>query len=93
MAAFRGAVTAGAHAIETDVHLSSDGIAVISHDPSLKRCFGVDARIAECSWEYLSTLRTVAEPHEPMPRLKDFLEWLAVPELEKIWVVLDIKVS
>jgi glycerophosphoryl diester phosphodiesterase len=31
MAAFRGAVTAGAHAIETDVHLSSDGIAVISH--------------------------------------------------------------
>lgn len=31
MAAFRGAVTAGAHAIETDVHLSSDGVAVISH--------------------------------------------------------------
>ncbi|RGP74429.1 glycerophosphoryl diester phosphodiesterase [Fusarium sporotrichioides] len=93
MAAFRGAVAAGAHAIETDVHLSSDGIAVISHDPSLKRCFGVDARISECSWEYLSTIRTVAEPHEPMPRLKDFLEWLTEPELEKIWVVLDIKAS
>jgi phosphatidylglycerol phospholipase C len=93
MAAFQGAVTAGAHAIETDVHLSSDGIAVISHDPSLKRCFGVDARIAECSWEYLSTLRTVAEPHEPMPRLRDFLEWLTQPELEKIWVVLDIKLN
>ncbi|CEI66809.1 unnamed protein product [Fusarium venenatum] len=93
MAAFRGAVAAGAHAIETDVHLSSDGIAVISHDPSLKRCFGVNARIAECSWEYLSTVRTVSEPHEPMPRLKDFLEWLAEPELEKIWVVLDIKLN
>ncbi|KAJ4021951.1 hypothetical protein NW752_000848 [Fusarium irregulare] len=93
MAAFRGAVTAGAHAIETDVHLSSDGVAVISHDPSLKRCFGVDAHIAECSWEYLSTLRTVAEPHEPMPRLRDFLEWLIQPELERIWVVLDIKLN
>ncbi|CAF3568722.1 unnamed protein product [Fusarium graminearum] len=89
MAAFRGAVADGAHAIETDVHLSSDGVA----DPSLKRCFGVDARIAECSWEYLSTLRTVAEPHEPMPRLKDFLEWLTEPESEKIWVVLDIKLN
>lgn len=53
----------------------------------------MDARIAECSWEYLSTLRTVAEPYEPMPRLRDFLEWLTQPELEKIWVVLDIKVG
>jgi phosphatidylglycerol phospholipase C len=31
MAAFRGAVKAGAHAIETDIHLSADGVAVISH--------------------------------------------------------------
>ncbi|KAF4455660.1 glycerophosphoryl diester phosphodiesterase [Fusarium austroafricanum] len=93
MAAFRGAVGAGAHAIETDVHLSADGVAVLSHDPSLKRCFGIDILIAECTWEYLSTLRTVAEPHEPMPRLKDFLEWLTQPQLEKIWAVLDIKAS
>ncbi|KAF5026183.1 hypothetical protein F66182_1747 [Fusarium sp. NRRL 66182] len=93
MAAFRGAVGAGSHAIETDIHLSADGIAVLSHDPSLKRCYGVDIRIADCSWEYLSTLRTLAEPHEPLPRLKDFLEWLAHPELEKIWLVLDIKLD
>ncbi|KAF4477237.1 glycerophosphoryl diester phosphodiesterase [Fusarium agapanthi] len=91
MAAFRGAVKAGAHAIETDIHISADGVAVISHDSSLKRCFGIEARIGECSWEYLSTLRTVAEPHEPMPRLKDFLQWLAQPEMQDIWVVLDIK--
>lgn len=31
MAAFRGAVDVGAHAIETDVHLSSDGVVVLSH--------------------------------------------------------------
>ncbi|KAF4999096.1 hypothetical protein FGRMN_2711 [Fusarium graminum] len=86
MAAFRGAVKTGAHAIETDIHLSSDGVAVLSHDPSLERCFGIDNLISECSWEYLSTLRTVAEPHEPLPRLKDFLEWLTQPELEKIWL-------
>ncbi|KAF5717350.1 glycerophosphoryl diester phosphodiesterase [Fusarium mundagurra] len=96
MAAFRGAVKAGAHAIETDIHISADGVAVISHlifeqDASLKRCFGIETRIGECSWEYLSTLRTVAEPHEPMPRLKDFLQWLIQPEMQDIWVVLDIK--
>ncbi|KAF5689801.1 glycerophosphoryl diester phosphodiesterase [Fusarium denticulatum] len=106
MAAFRGAVKAGAHAIETDIHISADGVAVISHlpclgsarltleqDASLKRCFGIEARIGECSWEYLSTLRTVAEPHEPMPRLKDFLQWLIQSEMQDIWVVLDIKLD
>jgi phosphatidylglycerol phospholipase C len=31
MGAFKGAVDVGAHAIETDLHISRDGIAVISH--------------------------------------------------------------
>jgi len=31
MGAFRGAVAVGAHAIETDLHLSRDGVVVISH--------------------------------------------------------------
>lgn len=31
MGAFRGAVGVGAHAIETDVHLSQDGVVVLSH--------------------------------------------------------------
>lgn len=31
MGAFRGAVEVGAHAIETDIHLSKEGVVVISH--------------------------------------------------------------
>ena len=31
MGAFRGAVEVGSHAIETDIHLSKDGVVVISH--------------------------------------------------------------
>jgi glycerophosphoryl diester phosphodiesterase len=31
MGAFKGAVEIGAHAIETDVHLSKDGVVVLSH--------------------------------------------------------------
>lgn len=31
MGAFRGAVVVGSHAIETDLHLSKDGVVVLSH--------------------------------------------------------------
>jgi len=31
MGAFKGAVEVGSHAIETDLHLSKDGVVVISH--------------------------------------------------------------
>jgi glycerophosphoryl diester phosphodiesterase len=31
MGAFKGAVGVGSHAIETDIHLSKDGVVVISH--------------------------------------------------------------
>lgn len=31
MGAFKGAVEAGAHAIETDTHLTKDGVVVLSH--------------------------------------------------------------
>lgn len=31
MRAFKGAIEVGAHALETDVHLTSDGVVVLSH--------------------------------------------------------------
>ncbi|OAQ80925.1 transcriptional activator protein acu-15 [Purpureocillium lilacinum] len=77
MAAFRAAARVGAHAIETDVHLSADGVAVISHDPTLKRCFGIDKKISDCDWAYLSTLRMLRDPTQRMIRFSDFLAWIA----------------
>lgn len=57
----------------------------------MKRCFGVDQKIAACDWAYLSTLQTTREPRQRLPRLRDLLEWLAEPGNEAIWVLLDIK--
>ncbi|KAK7533508.1 glycerophosphoryl diester phosphodiesterase family protein [Phyllosticta citricarpa] len=91
MAAFVGAVEAGAQAIETDVHLSKDGAVVLSHDPSLQRCFGKKEKVIDCNWDYLETLRTVAEPHVPLARLRDLLKYLTTEGLEDVWVLLDIK--
>ncbi|KAH0541598.1 hypothetical protein FGG08_003946 [Glutinoglossum americanum] len=93
MTAFTEAVRVGAHAIETDVHLSKDGVVVLSHDATLKRCFGREGKILDFDWSYLSSLRTLQEPHEHMPRLFDLLEYLASPGLENIWLILDIKVD
>ncbi|KAI9815216.1 MAG: hypothetical protein M1826_002076 [Phylliscum demangeonii] len=91
MLAFTRAVAAGADALETDVHLSRDGVVVLSHDASLARCFGRRQKVAECTWSELSTLRTLRAPHEPMARLTDLLRYMATPGLEHLWVLLDIK--
>ena len=48
-------------------------------------------KIIDCDWEYLSTLRTVELPHEPMPQLRELLEYVAQPDLQYLWILLDIK--
>jgi phosphatidylglycerol phospholipase C len=63
-----------------------------TQDATLKRCFGEEKKVADCDWSYLSTLRTIREPRQPMPRLTDLLEYLAQPSQEHMWVLLDIKV-
>lgn len=92
MGAFAGAIDIGAHAVETDVHITKDGVVVLSHDATLKRCFGRNEKIIECDWNFIAPLETIAEPKQRMPRLADLLEYLAVPEREDIWVLLDLKV-
>ncbi|KAF2994114.1 hypothetical protein E8E14_000665 [Neopestalotiopsis sp. 37M] len=91
LAAFRGAVEVGAHAIETDLHLSKDGVVVLSHDATLKRCYGDPSRIADHDWEHLSTFRSLRAPGEPLARLVDLLRYVAEPEQKHIWLLLDIK--
>ena len=90
--AFRRAVSAGAHALETDLRLSRDGVVVLMHDPSLRRTFGEKALVCDCDWARLAALRTLRAPHEPMARLTDLLDLLNGDGMERIWVMLDIKV-
>jgi glycerophosphoryl diester phosphodiesterase len=53
MLAFAKAIAAGAAYVETDVHASADGIAVIAHDPDLKRVAGRDVRIDQLTFAEL----------------------------------------
>ena len=59
----------------------------------MERCFGEKKKIIDCDWKYLSTLRTVELPHEPMPQLRELLEYVAQPDLQYLWILLDIKLD
>ncbi|KAI0858079.1 PLC-like phosphodiesterase [Xylaria cubensis] len=91
LAAFKAATEAGVDALETDLHLTRDGVVVLCHDETLERCYGNKARVRDLDWSEISQLRTLREPHQPMPRLIDLLEYLDQPGLEDIWLMLDIK--
>jgi glycerophosphoryl diester phosphodiesterase len=54
--AFRAAIDAGASHIETDVHASRDGVAVISHDPDVGRLAGRNVRVEDLTMVELSRL-------------------------------------
>ena len=54
MLAFIAAVDAGATFLETDVHATADGVAVLAHDPSLDRVAGRDVRIEQTLWQDLA---------------------------------------
>lgn len=56
MGAFRGAVDVGAHAIETDVHLSKDNVVVIAH-------------VRDCLSASLSLSYIYTHSHLPFPTL------------------------
>jgi glycerophosphoryl diester phosphodiesterase len=73
--AFVKALALGAHYLETDVHASSDGVAVISHDADLVRLAGSKTRVEELTLAQLKeidlgegqTFSSLAEALEAFP--------------------------
>jgi glycerophosphoryl diester phosphodiesterase len=76
MSAFIAAVDAGARFLETDVHASADGVAVIAHDPSLDRVAGQDVVIEQTLFQDLQ--RVDLGQGERVPGLREAL--LALPD-------------
>lgn len=54
--AFAKAIAAGAIYVETDTHASLDGVAVVAHDPDLKRVAGRDLRIEQLTFAELKRI-------------------------------------
>ena len=76
MLAFIAAVDAGATYLETDVHATADGVAVLAHDPSLDRVAGTDIVIEQTLWRDLQQIDLGQA--ETVPGLREAL--LALPD-------------
>lgn len=90
MSAFRASHDAGIRGYETDVRLTKDGVAVISHDDTVKRCYGVDARVEDMTLDEIRKLRTV-KGGNPMPTLSEFCEFLS--DKPGMYVEFEMKTS
>lgn len=71
-AAFAHAINLGYRYLETDVHSTSDGVAVAIHDPDLHRVAGRPGLVREYSWKELSKVRLADD--QPILRLDELLE-------------------
>jgi glycerophosphoryl diester phosphodiesterase len=70
--AFERAVELGYTYLETDVHVTSDGVLVAFHDTDLSRTCGRPGIITELPWSDVSTARVGGR--EPIPLMEDLLQ-------------------
>src|SRR5204862_2528868 len=70
MAAFAAAVALGYRYVETDVHVTADGMLVAFHDDVLDRVTDRRGRIADLPWSEVSRARVGGEA---IPLLEDLL--------------------
>lgn len=70
MMAFERAIKLGYQYMETDVHASADGVAVIFHDADTQRLTGQPGTIGGRTWEHIQKLTVDGQP---IPRLEEAL--------------------
>jgi glycerophosphoryl diester phosphodiesterase len=71
MPAFEAAVALGYRYVETDVHVTADGVLVAFHDAALDRVTDRRGLIREQTWTEVSRARVAGR--EPIPRLDELL--------------------
>jgi glycerophosphoryl diester phosphodiesterase len=71
LAAFRHAVDLGYRHLETDVHVSRDGVVYAFHDANLQRMTGRPGLLRDYASAELDELRV--DGREPLPRMADLL--------------------
>lgn len=71
MPAFQRAIDLGYTYLETDVHVTVDGVVVAFHDDDLLRTCGRPGKISQLPWSEVATARV--DGREPIPRLDELL--------------------
>ncbi|KZT60149.1 PLC-like phosphodiesterase [Calocera cornea HHB12733] len=95
LASFEGAARDGAEGIESDVHVSLDGVILMFHDPSLERTTDGQGLIREQNYHGengMEHVRTRKEPQQPIPTFQGTVELLMKPENKHLKFNIDVKV-
>jgi len=96
IASFEAAIRDGAHGVESDVHVSRDGVVVMFHDPDLSRTTDSTGLIKERDWygeDGISKVRTVKEPKQAIPTFTETVALLMLPENRHVKFNVDVKVE
>ncbi|KAJ7109446.1 PLC-like phosphodiesterase [Mycena epipterygia] len=94
MASFEAAIRDGVDGIESDVHVSKDGIVIMFHDPTLARTTDFTGAIKDCNWygpDGMEHARTKKEPKQSIPTFAETVTLLMKPENLHIHLNVDIK--
>lgn len=83
--AIAAGVAAGAHAIESDCHVSADGVAILVHDPDLQRVIGDPRQVRDLT---VAQLRELLEPCGGLLTVREALEQFPDTKFQ-----LDVKVA
>jgi glycerophosphoryl diester phosphodiesterase len=70
--AFTYAVSLGYHYLETDVHVTADGVVVAFHDQDLQRSCGLEGAISSHSWDEVRNVRVNGKGQ--IPQLDELFE-------------------
>lgn len=95
LASFERAIRDGSEGIESDVHVTLDGVVVMFHDPSLTRMTDMTGLIREQNWygaDGISNAKTKKEPKQCIPTFAETLDLLMKEENRHVLFNVDIKV-
>ncbi|KAE9407234.1 PLC-like phosphodiesterase [Gymnopus androsaceus JB14] len=88
LASFEAAIRDGAEGIESDVHVSSDDVVIMFHDPELSRTTDSTGAIKDRTWygvDGMEHVRTVKEPRQAIPTFAE------TPENQHVKFNVDVK--
>ncbi len=84
--AFRKAAEMGSDLVEVDIRFTADGVAVVTHDQTLKRVYGINGAVSDLTLEELYAITP-----EGMARVPTFEEVAAICHELQLGLYLDIK--
>jgi len=94
IASFEKAILDGSEGLETDVHITTDDVIVMFHDPTLERTTNGKGLIYERPYygqDGIEHLRTLKQPAQQIPTFVEICDLLMRPEHKHVKLNLDIK--